>query len=452
MSLELPFGVKVLNPVPVDAKYLNNGIVYASIEEANQNIPSGIRHIGLTVNINNSEYWYSTGTTNADLVLKTSSSGSTINNVQNIGEGVGIFSGITDAGVINLRSITGSGSTNVSLSGDSVVINSIVPTGSTVLNDNILDYDINEQTFKPYSAYTSGVTFYYGTECPNLLENLNLNAKLTVSALRLSTGCTAISGATFNPGDIYWDSEDSTISLQQTDVVKQQIGQETFIKVKNDTSRTISNGNVVYMTGSDGGRITIDSVRASNNDANIVNKIIGITTEDIPAGSEGFVTISGLVRNLNTTGFTEGSIVYLSTIVWGGITETKPTYPDFVIEVGIITNVDAVNGRILVKINDISTSQNIRGIEEANAPFTASTRNDIISAVGEGTYYLPVSPLKGQQITIIDRDGDAGEGWEIIIDGNGKNINNDTQATINTNFGSITMVYNGIKWLITSLL
>ena len=71
MALELPFGIKVLNPLPVDDKYLSGGTPYTSVSAVNAAIPSSIRHIGLTVNINGTEYWYKNGVTNGDLILKT---------------------------------------------------------------------------------------------------------------------------------------------------------------------------------------------------------------------------------------------------------------------------------------------------------------------------------------------------------------------------------------------
>lgn len=73
MSLELPFGLKVLNPVPVDSKYLSNlDVPYTGITQVNTEIPIGIRHIGLTVNINGVEYWYRDGINNVDLIIKSS--------------------------------------------------------------------------------------------------------------------------------------------------------------------------------------------------------------------------------------------------------------------------------------------------------------------------------------------------------------------------------------------
>lgn len=74
MGLELPFGVKVLNAnQPLDDKYLFNGEPYSGVTHANTVLTSGLRHIGLTVNINNEEYWYAAGIEDSDLVEKTSS-------------------------------------------------------------------------------------------------------------------------------------------------------------------------------------------------------------------------------------------------------------------------------------------------------------------------------------------------------------------------------------------
>ena len=69
-NLELPFGIKVLNPVSLDAKYLNEGVPYTGVTEVNSLVPIGIRHVGLTVNISGVEYWYAAGITDPDLVIK----------------------------------------------------------------------------------------------------------------------------------------------------------------------------------------------------------------------------------------------------------------------------------------------------------------------------------------------------------------------------------------------
>ncbi|NJO65426.1 MAG: hypothetical protein HC836_47235 [Richelia sp. RM2_1_2] len=74
MSFQLPFGIRVLNPLPVENKYFNAaGTPYTGTTQVLSQVTAGIRHIGLTVNVNNLEYWFATGVTNSDLVLKTTS-------------------------------------------------------------------------------------------------------------------------------------------------------------------------------------------------------------------------------------------------------------------------------------------------------------------------------------------------------------------------------------------
>ena len=378
-------------------------------------------------------------------------SGSTLNDVQNIGSGVGVFSGITGT-TINLRSIIGSGNTDVSISGDSIIVNSV---DSTALQDGVFRFDSNAQTFLPYTGITtvpSNIIYYTGTTCPCPTGNtrMALNARLTVTELRLSTGRTDVGSVSHEPGDLYWDDNDSTITLHQTDSVLQQIGQELFIRGKNNTAGTILNGTVVYVTGSDSGRATIEPARASETDVNIIPEVVGMVTEDIPAGDVGFVTTAGLVRDVNTSGFTEGDVVYLSPTNFGELTDVKPEFPDFAVEVGVVTVTGETDGVILVKIADVSnSSSNIRGVEIKNGGFTASTRSDVVFAVGSGTYYLPSNPIRGQQITFVDQDGDASS-FIITINGNGNPINSKSDdsppnynAVINTDFGSMTLVYRG---------
>lgn len=71
MALEIPFSVKITNPLPVIATYMNGNIPFVSTIEANA-ATAGVRHIGMTVNINNVEYSYKNGILDQDLVIKDS--------------------------------------------------------------------------------------------------------------------------------------------------------------------------------------------------------------------------------------------------------------------------------------------------------------------------------------------------------------------------------------------
>ena len=77
---------------PVDSKYLNIATPWTSIAQVNAAIPLSYRYLGLTVNINNLEYWYHTGLNNGDLVLK-SLGGNAINGLHSVQSGTTISLG-----------------------------------------------------------------------------------------------------------------------------------------------------------------------------------------------------------------------------------------------------------------------------------------------------------------------------------------------------------------------
>jgi len=77
MSLELPFGVKVLDNVPLDSKFFNSsGLPYTNTAEVLSELPQSIRYEGLTVFVVDTEYWFKDGVTDGDLIVK--STGGTI--------------------------------------------------------------------------------------------------------------------------------------------------------------------------------------------------------------------------------------------------------------------------------------------------------------------------------------------------------------------------------------
>jgi len=395
-----------------------------------------------------------TNYTNSNSWIKLGGSDTIIQSVQNVGNGVGVYSGITTTGIVNLRSIIGSGSTSVSLlSGDTLVVNSSGGTGIVNLNNDILSYNSSLNLYEPYSGYNSGVTFYYGNVESGNITRLNLNAILGVSELRLSTGSTH---TTHDIRDIYWNNYYSTISIQHTPNVVQQIGQEFLIKVLNDSGSIIPIGSIVYVNSSINGRPTIRLARANQLDTDIVREIGGITAEDIPNNAEGFVISKGIINNINTSGFTVGDMLYVSPTDWGKFTNIKPEYPNYTVEVGIVNVSDNNVGEILVRIKDISQTQSAKNVVNVNdLSYTATTRSNILMSYNNEEIYLPDIPFTGQEITVIDGQGDADIN-NITIYGNGKQISGvdyqtlENTAIIDTNWGSITMIYNGTFWSITS--
>jgi hypothetical protein len=147
---------------------------------------------------------------------------------------------------------------------------------------------------------------------------------------------------------IKWNDGDGTIDIGlKGGNVTLQVGQEQVQRIYNETGSTLTDGQVVYVSGSQGQRLTVQLASASN--VSTSNRTIGVVTESIANGAEGFVATNGIVRGINTSAFAEGSILWLSTTN-GQLTTTRPSAPNRSIFVGFCVRQHAAAGSIFVHV------------------------------------------------------------------------------------------------------
>lgn len=147
-------------------------------------------------------------------------------------------------------------------------------------------------------------------------------------------------------GILSWSLAEETLDLTMGDGVVQQIGFETYMRVKNDTGALIPNGTVVGFAGVNG-EIRVSPFLA-NSAANELY-FVGVATHDMPDQDVGPVTLYGKVRGLDTSAYSVGTILYASPSTAGAFTSTRPTAPNVVIPVAAVLISDAVNGEIMVR-------------------------------------------------------------------------------------------------------
>ena len=159
------------------------------------------------------------------------------------------------------------------------------------------------------------------------------------------------------------------------------------------------------------------------------------------SGATNGLTATGRVVKLGSA-LTENTTINLSTF--------SLTFSDNPIEYAAdysadynarsIPDVDFVTGYTQSAVTQSSNVLNI--VDFTGTGYTATTESDFIGASGGTTIFLPNPPKDGQRIVVADIGGNALMS-PIKIDGNGKEILKSTdQATINTEFGSITFIYN----------
>lgn len=172
-------------------------------------------------------------------------------------------------------------------------------------------------------------------------------------------------------GTMYWDTANRTVSLIDGDGdTTLQIGQEERILVHNNTGSTLTDGQVVYVTGSTGELPSVSLANASNESTSAAT--IGVVTEAIANGADGFITTSGLIHGLNTLAFNEGDLLWLGTTS-GTYTNVKPTSPNHLVLIGYVIKKAGGNGSILVKIQN---TQELK--ESSDVLFSGLANNDVL--------------------------------------------------------------------------
>jgi len=199
-------------------------------------------------------------------------------------------------------------------------------------------------SFVPYTGATSDVNLgEFGIQLGNLeFDNSPTNIPTTA-------------------GSVVWNNTDGTLDLKlKGGNVTLQIGQEQVSRVVNKTATNItlleSNYQAVRVTGAQGQRLKVDLALATND--LLSAETIGLVTETIANNQEGFITTSGLIRGINTTGslqsetWADGDILYLSPTTAGNITKVKPTAPNHIVIIGYVVYAHVNQGTIFVKVDN----------------------------------------------------------------------------------------------------
>jgi len=149
-------------------------------------------------------------------------------------------------------------------------------------------------------------------------------------------------------GRLKWNHVDGTLEFALADGnVVHRIGEELFLVCANDTGNTISKGTAVAFTGVVSSNLSVDIVSATSS---LANDLLGITAESITDGATGYVTVSGIVRNVSTSAFSGGDSLYLSESNPGELQTTVPTAPNHRHRVGQVVYSDASSGAIRVNV------------------------------------------------------------------------------------------------------
>ncbi len=198
-----------------------------------------------------------------------------------------------------------------------------------------------------------------------LNQDVFINGDLTLTGSLLASGSNSIINTQelqFNvdhiksghsTGRMFWDDDNKTITVDmQGSDVRLQLGQEEHVYAKNTSGEVINNGDAVRISGAVGANVTIQKAISSIKsfkDPTEQDQILGLATEQIADNKSGYITTFGAVRDLNTSAFNEGDILYLSNTSSGSYSSVRPPAPFFEARIGIVQVSNATEGIILVR-------------------------------------------------------------------------------------------------------
>jgi len=140
--------------------------------------------------------------------------------------------------------------------------------------------------------------------------------------------------------------------------------------VRNTTGATLTKGTAVYISGATGQRSTVSKALATGDATSA--QTLGLITSDLANNSNGYVTVIGLILNINTSAYTDGQQLYLSPTTAGTLTATKPYAPQHLVYVAVVEYAHPTQGKLFVKVQNGYELDELHNVS-AQSPTTGQT-------------------------------------------------------------------------------
>lgn len=241
--------------------------------------------------------------------------------------------GLTYQGTWNASTNTPTLASSTGTNGDYYIV---ATAGSTNLN-GITDWQVGDWLLFNGSVWqkidqTNSVTSVNGQTGAVSLTYTDVNA---IGSITSTDGSVTVSTAS-GVADL-----SVAVAASTTNVICQ---------VRNTTGATLTKGTVVYISGATGQLPTVSKAIATGDSTSA--QTLGVMSADLANNSTGYVTIIGLVTDVDTSAYTDGAQLYLSPTTAGTYTTTKPYAPDHLVYVAVVEYAHAIHGKLFVKVQN----------------------------------------------------------------------------------------------------
>lgn len=268
---------------------------------------------------------------------------------------------------------------------------------------------------------------------PNAVSADKLSQSLESVGFNTTTGIPA-----FSEGKLFYDKATRSLAYFNDDSgVTVNLGREQLVRVYNPSASVFLNGAMVYISGAVGGWPTITLAQA--NSAVSSQSTLGMVTANIAAGAYGYVCVSGVVNDIDTSAYAAGTTLYLSAGSAGGLTSTRPLQPNYVVEVATVLDSNSVTGKVLIRVDNKNWFPNVElrettaSVTLPTAPavfkpsttavahgFTYDSASGVLTVLNSGSYSITIqfnalpSASNKNVYFYVEESTDGGSSWGIV--------------------------------------
>jgi hypothetical protein len=227
--------------------------------------------------------------------------------------------------------------------------------------------------------------------------------------------------------------------------------------VRNETGATLAKGTVVYISGASGNKALVSKSLATSE--GVSAGTYGLLSASIANNNNGTAVIAGIITGLDTSAYVDGDKVYLSPTTAGTYTTTKPSAPNHLVYIGVVTRSHANQGTIQLRIQNGFELEELHNVALSSAAnndllvYESSTslwKNksiatlDLLTATTAGTTYAPLaSPALTGNVTITTNS--VSPALVIVQDGAGdvvqfKDVSSDTTYSFINASGKVNTI------------
>jgi hypothetical protein len=199
-----------------------------------------------------------------------------------------------------------------------------------------------------------------------------------------------------------WNNSEGSLAVGLSDTYEMFLGGELHYRVRNNTGSSILAGTAVYATGlTPGGNNRIEIAPKAADGSIREVRFMGLVTENIDNGVNGFTTHFGYIRNIDTRGdyaangatnkvwasgepvWAEGDLLYVHPTVAGKLTKIEPKHS---ISVAIILNRHQNQGKLFVRPTSYGHLN-----DNHDVAISGATNGQFLQYNSETDYWVPSS-------------------------------------------------------------